>query len=69
MKDDQGDNLHDVTTVAKRLSFARQRIYQLLGENKFPNAQKVGDVWIIPERDVLAFEAGRVATNESDGAK
>lgn len=44
-----------VQDVAKMLHRCPSRVYNWIYENKFPNARKVIDGWLIPESDVLTM--------------
>lgn len=45
--------------AAERLGAGESSIKLWCGQGRFPNAQKVGTVWIIPESDLDAFEWGQ----------
>lgn len=58
-----GENIIDVmsvTEVAQRLGVTRQRVHQLVGEERIP-ARRVGHSVVIAESAVAAFEASRKA--------
>lgn len=42
--------------VGRLLGVTRQRVYGLLRAGAFPGAQRFGWMWIIPRKDVVAYQ-------------
>lgn len=43
---------YSITEIAKKLSFSKATIEKALRDKAFPNAQKMGKTWRIPEEDI-----------------
>ena len=52
------EGLMSVTQAAQELNLGRSQILRLCNSGRFPNAQKIGNNWVIPKEDIESYKPG-----------
>ena len=59
------EKLLSTREVAQRLGVTRRQVQRLAKGGRLPNAFKVGETWVVPERDVVKLQKARAPDQNS----
>jgi len=59
------ERLLSTAEAARKLGVTRRQVQRLAKGGRLPNAFKVGETWVVPERDVVKLQKARAPDQNS----